>query len=98
MSDLSYSLLELTGLGRQLHGLADALAGTTSATRWNPEEVGHRLVADALDDFAGSWDDKRNRLTTSLHSVGEMAAGSADTFRDVDDRLAAKVRQILEEK
>lgn len=97
MGDLQYSLQLLTGLGRELTGLADAMDGTTSGTRWDAEEVGHRRVADALDHFSGNWDDKRELLTRSLREVGEMANGSAETFREVDEELAAKVRDILEE-
>lgn len=95
MADLSYALQQLNDLGRQLNGLADAMNGTAARTRWDPEEIGHPSVSDALDDFAGAWDDKRDRLTHSLHSVADMATQSASTFQGVDDQLAAKVEQIL---
>ena len=97
MADLQYSLELLDGLGRQLCGLADGLEGNTAGTRWDDEEIGHRRVADALDDFAGSWDDKRGKLTTSLREVGDMATSSAATFQEVDDQLAADIEAILEE-
>ena len=98
MADLQYSLQLLTGLGRELGGLADAMEGTTWRTRWDDEEIGHRRVAEALGEFARSWDDQRDRLTTSLREVGGMATASADTFREVDDQLAAEVQSILEEQ
>lgn len=97
MPDLAYSLTLLNSLGRELNGLADAMDGTASRTSWNREDVGHRAVADALDDFAGSWDDKRSTLTTSLCEVGDMATSSAATFREVDDQLAADIEAILED-
>jgi hypothetical protein len=95
MADLQYSLQLLTGLGRELTGLAGAMNGTTG-NRWDREQVGSPQVADALDRFAENWDDKRELLTRSLEEVGEMATSSAETFREVDDELAAKVQEILE--
>lgn len=97
MADLQYSLELLNGLGRQLSGLADGLEGNTAGTSWDPEEIGHRRVADALQEFAGSWDDKRGKLTTSLREVGDMATSAASTFREVDDQLAAEIEAILED-
>lgn len=97
MGDLQYSLQLLTGLGHELHGLARDMNGSSVMTRWDPEEVGHRRVADALDHFAGNWDDKRELLTRSLTEVGDMAVASAETFAEVDNELAAEVRGILEE-
>lgn len=95
MADLAYSLELLNGLGVELAGLADALEGTAPRTSWDAEEIGHRRVADALEDFAGSWDDQRELLTRSLRAVGEMATSSAETFAQVDDELAGKVTEIL---
>jgi hypothetical protein len=96
MADLAYSLDLLRNLGRELTGLADAMDGTAARTSWDRDEVGHRRVADALEGFADSWDDKRERLTASLRDVGTMATESAQTFQDVDDQLAAEVAGILE--
>ena len=95
MADLTYSVPALNRLGRELNGLADAMDGTATRTSWNREDVGHRAVADALDDFAGSWDDKREKLTGSLRDVGKMATDSASTFEGVDEELAAAVTDIL---
>lgn len=95
MSDLQYSLQLLTGLGRELRGLADGMEDVAS-TRWDAEEVGHRRVADALGEFAGSWDDQRSKLTASLRAVGDMATDSGETFQRVDDELAAEIEGIAE--
>jgi predicted protein tyrosine phosphatase len=96
MADLSYSLELLNGMGRELTALADALEGNTQRTSWDAEEVGHRKVSDALEDFADSWDDRRELLTKALRDVGRMATDSATTFKEIDDELAADVRGIME--
>lgn len=95
MADLQYSLQLLTGLGRELRGLADGMEAA-AGTRWDAGEVGHRRVSDALGEFAGSWDDRRSQLTASLRAVGDMAVDSAETFQQVDDELAAEIEGIVE--
>jgi hypothetical protein len=98
MADLRYSLELLHGLGRELKSLADDLDGTTRRTSWDAEDVGHRRVSNALEGFADSWDDRRELLTSALRDVGGMAEESATTFQEVDDRLAAEVRDVLESR
>lgn len=96
MADLAYSLQLLAGLGDQLGGLADAMEGTAARTTWSADDVGHRSVSAALEHFADNWDDRRELLTRNLRAVADMASGSADTFRQVDDGLAEKVADVLE--
>jgi len=96
VADLQYSLQLLTGLGRELTALADAVEGSAPGTRWNADEVGHHRVVDALHDFAGNWDDNRAELTKSLRAVGKMATDSAETFRQVDDELAGEIEGIVQ--
>lgn len=96
MADLQYSLDLLGGLGRDLDGMARSLDGVAARTNWTEQGIGHSRVANALEDFAGSWDDKRERLTTSLRAVGEMATASAQTFQEIDDELAGQIQEAVE--
>lgn len=50
----------------------------------------------ALRHFAGNWDDKRELLCRSLEAVGGMSSGAAETLREADDELAAKIRQVCQ--
>lgn len=94
--DLAYSLGLLRRLGTDLSDLSDVLDGSAARVHHDAEDVGHRSVFDALERFADSWDDKRELLTRSLRDIGAMATESASTFEEVDEKLAAKVRQALE--
>ncbi|HEU0103148.1 MAG TPA: hypothetical protein VFR07_12595 [Mycobacteriales bacterium] len=93
--DIRYSLDLLHTLGGDLTGLADALDGRSAATAWTPAELGHRTVVAALEHFADSWDDKRELLTRSLRSLGEMAESTADTFHEVDEQAARAIREAV---
>jgi hypothetical protein len=50
---------------------------------------GSNDVRGAMSGFAGNWDRHRNKLLESVRSVGEMAAATAATFRDVERALSA---------
>lgn len=90
-----YSLDLLADLGGDLSGLADALDGRAESTRWEAGDLGHRRVVDALEEFADSWDDKRELLTRSLRSLGDMASSTAETFEDLDVRTAREVADAV---
>ena len=96
--DIAYSVGLLRNLGGELAGLADVMDGRSSAVRYDADDVGHPAVHAALEEFADSWDDRRELLTRSLRSIGKMATESADTFEDVDQQLAAKIRDAVEER
>lgn len=50
---------------------------------WGSDEV-----RGAMSGFAGNWDRHREQLAGSVRSVGEMCAGTAETFRSVESALA----------
>ena len=93
---IEYSLELIRGLGSDLHTVADVMDGRNAAARYDRDDVG-REVAAALDDFADSWDDKRELLTRSLRNVGDMARQTADSFEEFDQEMAKAVTTILEE-
>lgn len=49
---------------------------------------GSDRVREAMGGFAGNWDRHRRGLLESVRSVGEMCAGTAATFRDLERGLA----------
>ena len=93
---IEYSLELIRRLGSDLHTVADVMDGRNAAARYDRDDVG-REVAAALDDFADSWDDKRELLTRSMRNVGDMAQGTADSFEEFDQEMAKAVTTILEE-
>lgn len=93
---IEYSLELIRRLASDLHTVADVMDGRNAAARYDRDDVG-REVAAALDDFADSWDDKRELLTRSLRNVGDMARQTADSFEEFDQEMAKAVTTILEE-
>lgn len=49
---------------------------------------GSDQVRDAMSGFAGNWDRHRGQLLESVREVGQMCAGTAETFRGVERALA----------
>jgi len=44
-------------------------------------------LANAVEDFAGKWDDRRRSLIEDVNALKEQAAAVADAFENVDSSL-----------
>lgn len=53
--------------------------------------VGHDRLADAVQDFADSWNDRRTALIDQLSTVRDFIVAVHDTFTELDERLAKGV-------
>ncbi|WP_327429109.1 hypothetical protein [Streptomyces sp. NBC_01236] len=49
---------------------------------------GSGQIAGAMDDFADNWDYHRKQLLESIKTVGELAEGCHQAFKDLDQKLA----------
>lgn len=67
------------------------------SAQYESVDVGNE-VADALDHFRGTWDDKREMLTKGMRNVGDMVQGTADGFDVFDNDMAAKVQELIEDR
>ena len=96
MSDLSYSADALTSLGSQLDALAGRLERDGNLGTVSIDDVARPEVVEALQDFAGDWNDRRESLAQRIAAVGELASKAAQTFTEADEELAAKAREIIQ--
>lgn len=98
MSDLTYSVDALSSLGSRLDDLSGRLQRDGSLDSVTVDDVARSEVVDALHDFAGDWNDKREALAHRIQAVGQLASKAAQTFTEADEELAKKARDILEER
>jgi transposase len=61
------------------------------------EAAGHRRLGDALDDFGGAWNDRREALTEQINAVAEAAQAIHETFRELDAQLAQHADELVAE-
>lgn len=85
----------LTTLGSRLSRVASNLKGDGQLSRYGVEDVGHREVVDAVDDFVGDWDDRRKKLVEKVEALADLASKSAEQFNEADRELA---RALTSEK
>jgi hypothetical protein len=93
--DLTFDLAALRQLAEELIAVSAVLTNKTRASQFNSADIGHHLVAGAMEDFKNNWDDKRELLVGDIEKVGGMAEQSAEVLKDADDELAKKVHAIL---
>ncbi len=96
MSDrLRVDLAALRGTATELRGLAREFRDAAKKVDDARGAVGHRKVADALEEFAGNWRRHREALVSSLDAVADMAQNSHDTYREADEDLAAEIEKAV---
>ena len=90
-SGIRVDLGQLTAAATSLDVIADACRGADALARSAQEACGHALLATRLGRFADEWEVNRARLTTALEAFAELTHTAAQTYRDVDQQLAAAV-------
>lgn len=95
MADLAYDLRVLSSAADELRGLAAAFDGSSGYLASRSDALGHREVVDALEHFVGNWRRHRERLSTSLTSVAELAQACHDGFKETDDGLAGAISDAV---
>ncbi|MCR2785095.1 MULTISPECIES: hypothetical protein [unclassified Microbacterium] len=56
-----------------------------------------RELADATDDFAGKWDDRRRELIEEVTALKDQARAVADAFTEIDSQLVAALTRPPEQ-
>jgi hypothetical protein len=97
VSDLSYSVDVLQGLGGDLKNLSTDFKDGEGSANYGTSDVGHVRVADALDNFRTNWNDNRDHLAEKLATLGDLASKAAEGFSEADADLATKLREKMEE-
>lgn len=98
MADLSYDISALTALGARMRRLGTELDADGGLGSVGTSDVNSSDVRSALEEFADNWDDKRTETSTSLSSLAEMVDKAVESFTEADKELAAKAREILEQR
>ncbi|GAA1239784.1 hypothetical protein [Oryzihumus leptocrescens] len=95
MSDLSYAVDELNGLGSKLHTLSHDLKSVDGHADLSVGALAHARVVGAMDHFRTNWDDNRDHLAEKLGQLGDLAAKAAEGFSQADADLARKIRDAV---
>jgi len=75
-------------LARELRGLRDEFASLECRVDDYEQAVGHRRVADQLDELASNWSDARGEIVGRLESLAAACAQVAKTYREQEAHLA----------
>ena len=89
MADLRLDTDELVETGAALRLLAGELRDAENIVEEYADAVGHRRLADTLDEMQGSWDDRRNELVEGIDGIAEVAQEAGKAFEDIEQHLVA---------
>jgi hypothetical protein len=88
MTDLKVDYATLDAAHQSLERIAAELEGADHRCEELAGVWGSPDVAGAMGSFAGNWDRHREKLLESVRSVGEMCAGTTETFRGCEQGLS----------
>ena len=89
MSDLEVSSQELIETGTALRLLSGELRDAETIVQDYRSSIGHRGLAERLDEMQGSWDDRRNELVEGIDGIAEVAQEAGKAFEDIEQHLVA---------
>jgi len=92
MADLRLDTDELKETGAALKLLAVELREAQDIVEEYASAVGHRRLADQLDEMQGSWDDRRNDLRDSIDGLGDIVEEAGAAFDDIERHLVAALK------
>jgi uncharacterized protein YukE len=97
MGDIEVATDELRALGTQLSRLSKDLRSQDGNADYGVDQLAHRAVVGAMDEFRKNWNDNRDHLADKLTKLGELATRTADGFEEADAELAKEVVKAMEE-
>ncbi|MFJ4920136.1 hypothetical protein [Streptomyces sp. NPDC088725] len=56
------------------------------------DDLGNEKLRDVFDDFSGTWKKTRKKLMKDIENLAKFTATAADTYDDVDRKLAEALR------
>ncbi|WP_326754168.1 hypothetical protein OHB56_24490 [Streptomyces sp. NBC_01635] len=56
------------------------------------DDFGHRDLAGTFEDFVGSWEINREKLTDEVKALAKLANDAAKVYEDIDHALAGAIR------
>ena len=93
MSDLRFDGDSLRAAATRVRHVVESFASAGSDAHDAAEYVGHAGLAGRVREFADGWDIHRAKFTEELHKMADLLEAVDDTFTDLDNATAQKLRQ-----
>ncbi|MBB0243118.1 hypothetical protein FNQ90_03075 [Streptomyces alkaliphilus] len=85
--DLKLSLHDLRNLSRMLDIVADDFEDAEDLASDRSEHVGHGGLAEALEEFATNWSNRREDMVEEIRMAARLAEAAEECFGGLDTAL-----------
>ena len=93
MVNLSLDTTELRNRSKSLRATAALLDDAKIDALDIASVVGHERLAGKVNEFGNNWDTTRGRFRDHLEALAKTFDAIADTFEDLDGKLAEALRR-----
>lgn len=87
---VDYNLLEASH--KTLTSLASEFGNLQASTSGYDAAMGSSTVVDAMNNFAGNWSYRRDKLVGNMQKLDDMITESVKQFMDTDQKAAQELR------
>jgi hypothetical protein len=91
VADLHISHQDLDALARTLQSTLESFQNSHEVSGDLAVAVGHRELANKVDEFASAWSIKRGKVEKRLVELYDCVRAIQETFEAVDDELSQKL-------
>jgi len=85
----------LTAAGNRLADLARTFSTANVGARDLAGALGHHELAGVVGEFAVGWDDVRTGMVKDIGFLGEACGRIGDTFAELDEVFASRLRGLV---
>ena len=93
--DLKVDYDLLTESSRSLQHISQAFGGLKNRSSTTARDWGSSVIAGAMGDFSGDWDNHRTKIMQSIETVKELTDQTVDAFQDSDQQLATSLTKAI---
>ena len=83
----------LSDMAAKLRALRDEFNGMGNTIHGFEEAVGHHRVSGKLEDFAGNWSEKREKLVKLIDDIANYADSAAQTYCQLETQMSSGFSQ-----
>jgi hypothetical protein len=89
MADLQVDTATLRAAGSSLRSVHQEFGSAAEAARPDRDVVAHPALRRRLEEFADTWDDRRDEMTRSIEVLSKAAEVAAEAYDNVESELVA---------
>jgi uncharacterized protein YukE len=93
LTQITVDVQALSDMAARLRALREEFNGMGNTVRGFEEAVGDHRVSEKLEDFAGNWSEKREKIAKLLEDIANYADSAAQAYCQTESQMSSGFSQ-----